>query len=288
LTRLREVSIEPVEMDPLELGEGARWFPDGPVQVDLLTGRFFGHRPGGFELLLDLGVPLGAAALRAGGGLVLVAGTGVRLLAGVDDPNPVVIDTGADSAVLRVNDASTDDHGRLWFGLMPYDSAVGAGSLWRLDPDVTLTRVLSEITIPNGPVIDSERGLLYLADSARGEISRHTVDLQSGALGPAEPFVVVSDASPDGMALDAEGGLWSALWGGSRLHRYGPDGQLTDVVPLPVRQPTSLALDPDGGPALVTSARHGLADPAALDGRSLWVELGATAPPTRPFGASNR
>jgi sugar lactone lactonase YvrE len=272
-------------MAPLELGEGARWLPDGPVQVDLLAGRLLAHRDGGVATLLDLGVPLGAVAPLTGGGLVAVAGTGVRILAGASLVEQHAVDTGEDPADVRVNDATTDERGRLWFGLMRYDQGDGGGSVWRLDPDLTLTRVLTGVTVPNGPVVDEARQVLYVADSARGVIFRHALD-RTGDLGPPETFASVHDASPDGMALDSDGGLWSAQWGGSRLHRYAPDGELTEVVPLPADQPTSLALDPAGGPALVTTAAQGLTSPGPFDGRSLWVDLGVSGRAAQPFGAS--
>ena len=284
MTHVRDVRVVPVDMAPLELGEGARWFRSGPVQVDLLSGRLLALRDGRLDVLLDLGVPLGAAAPRSNGGLVAVAGTGVRLFASPSDDAPILIDTGADPRALRVNDATTDERGRLWFGLMPFDGTTDAGSLWRVTPDGGLQQVLGDISVPNGPVIDSARGVLYLADSAQGVIHRHELDPASGEIGPAETFATVADASPDGMALDAEGGLWSALWGGSRLHRYDTGGRLTDVVPLPVRQPTSIAINPSGGLALVTSAYYGLADPGRLDGLSLWVDLDAVAPRARDYG----
>jgi len=276
------VDVAAVEMMPLELGEGARWLREGPVQVDLLAGRLLAHRDGGVTMLLDLGIPLGAVAPVMGGGLVAVAGTGVRFL-GADEDRPE-IDTGEDPTEVRVNDATTDEQGRLWFTLMRYDQADGGGSLWRLDPDLTLTRVLTGLTVPNGPVVDGALEALYVADSARGLILRHALDPRTGEIEPAETFASVEDASPDGMALDSDGGLWSAQWGGSRLHRYAPTGRLTDVVPLPASQPTSLALDPDGGPALVTTAAHGLDSASSIDGRSLWVDLGVSAQVAHPFG----
>lgn len=269
-------------MPALELGEGARWWTSGPVQVDLLAGRLLSVGPEGIAEVLALDVPLGAAAPRAGGGLALVSGTGVRLLDEDGDGPAVVVDTGLDPRRVRVNDACTDERGRLWFGVMAYDAAPDGGALWCLEPDRTLTRVVDGLGIPNGPVIDHRRGLLYLADSARGLILRGTLDVATGGLGALETFADVPDASPDGMALDDEGLLWSALWGGSRLHCYDVDGSLAAVVPLPSTQPTSIAFDPAGGPALVTTARHGLAHPRDLDGRSLWVELdrsGQAAPP---------
>ncbi|KQV71282.1 hypothetical protein ASC64_04360 [Nocardioides sp. Root122] len=278
------MTVQPVDMPVVELGEGARWWASGPVQVDLLAGRLLSVGPQGIAEVLALDVPLGAAAPRTGGGLALVAGTSVHLLDDGADAPTVVIDTGLDPRSMRVNDACTDEAGRLWFGLMAYDATPGSGSLWRLEPDHSLARVLDGITIPNGPVIDHRRGVLYLADSARGLVLRGTIDVATGELGVLETFAHVPDASPDGMALDDEGLLWSALWGGSRLHCYDLDGSLASVVPLPASQPTSIAFDPTGGPALVTTARHGLAHPGDLDGRSFWVDLGRSARPALPYG----
>ncbi len=63
---------------------------------------------------------------------------------------------------------------------------------------------------------------------------------------------------PDGLTVDAEGGVWLALFGGGAIRRYRPDGTLDAHIPLPVTHPTSLAF---GGPGLddlyVTSARRG-------------------------------
>jgi sugar lactone lactonase YvrE len=285
VVRTREVRIQPVDMPQLELGEGARWLADGPVQVDLLAGRLLTHRNGNTAVALELGVPLGAVAPRAGGGLAAIAGTGVWLREAGDTAPWRIIDTGEDPAVVRVNDGVADAAGRLWFTLMRYDQAEDGGSVWRLDPDLSLTRVLTAVTVPNGPLVDEAREALYVADSARGVIHRHPLDLATGELGPGARFAEVSDASPDGMALDVDGGVWSAQFGAARLHRYGPDGELTDVVPLPVRQPTSVALDPRGGPALVNSAGQGLEQPGPLDGRSLWVDLGASGALAAPFGS---
>lgn len=276
--------VRPIDMPGLELGEGARWWTSGPVQVDLLAGRLLAVGPTGTSEVLALDVPLGAAAPRAGGGLALVSGTGVRLLDEAGSDSPVVVDTGLDPRRVRVNDACTDGQGRLWFGVMAYDISPSGGSLWCLEPDRTLTCVVDGLGVPNGPVIDHGRGLLYLVDSARGRILRGTLDVATGGLGALETFADVPDASPDGMALDDEGLLWSALWGGSRLHCYDVDGSLAAVVPLPSAQPTSIAFDPAGGPALVTTARLGLARPRDLDGRSLWVDLDRSGPVAAPYG----
>jgi sugar lactone lactonase YvrE len=60
---------------------------------------------------------------------------------------------------------------------------------------------------------------------------------------------------PDGLAVDAEGGVWVALWGGSQVRRFTADGMLDDIVELPVSQVTSCAFGgEDWGELYITSA----------------------------------
>lgn len=166
-----------------------------------------------------------------------------------------------------MNDGVTDPYGRFWAGSMAYNNAPGAGSLYRADPDGTVTRVLGELTVPNGPAFDADGTTMYLADSARGVIHRFAVDPASGQLGGQTDFAVVEEGSPDGMTVDAEGFLWSAIWGAGQVRRYAPTGELDRVVNVPAVQPTSICVV--GDRLVVTSATVGLAAPGALDGAVL-------------------
>jgi sugar lactone lactonase YvrE len=69
--------------------------------------------------------------------------------------------------------------------------------------------------------------------------------------------------NPDGLTVDAEGCVWVALFGGSAVHRYTPDGDLLAVVPIPAAQVTACTF---GGPNLdrlyITTSREGLDDAA--------------------------
>jgi sugar lactone lactonase YvrE len=62
------------------------------------------------------------------------------------------------------------------------------------------------------------------------------------------------------MALDAEGGVWVALWGGGAVHRYASDGALTERITVPARQTTACAFD--GTTLYITTSRDGLGDEA--------------------------
>ena len=78
-------------------------------------------------------------------------------------------------------------------------------------------------------------------------------------------FSAITDlGSPDGAAVDSEGYLWSARWGGDCVARFAPDGTLERTVPIPASQVTSCAF---GGEDLktvyVTTARQGMTAEAA-------------------------
>ncbi|UGQ09242.1 SMP-30/gluconolactonase/LRE family protein [Yinghuangia sp. ASG 101] len=266
-----------------ELGEGLRWVGDRLVTVDILAGTLTAldtRTPGDGRELARLDVPLGAVAPVAGrpGTWLAAAGTGVALLgpdgtvAWIDRPedgNPVA---------MRVNDGVCDPAGRFWFGTMPYDGTAGAGSLYRVDADGGVTRVLDGLTVPNGPAFTADGTTLYLADSARGLIDRFAVDPTTGTPADRRPFVrLPADAgSPDGMTVDDAGHLWVALWGGAAVHRYTPDGTLDRRLRVPADQPTSPALH--DGRLFVATAAHGLDAPRDHDGRVLAAPVGISAP----------
>src|SRR5260370_28731759 len=102
---------------------------------------------------------------------------------------------------------------------------------------------------------------MYFSDTARRRIDRFHVDLESGALSDRKLFVQMKAGreNPDGMAVDDEGHVWVAVWGSSEVRRYRPDGILTDTVPVPTRQPTSVCLVGREQPRMfVTSAATGI------------------------------
>ncbi|MCO1658679.1 SMP-30/gluconolactonase/LRE family protein [Pseudonocardia sp. S2-4] len=259
------------------LGEGSRLVPgpdgDRVVMVDIPTGRLLVTDPR--QVLADLDVPLGAVApLADGSGWLAAAGTGIAVLGA--DGAVEWVDRPEDGApvAMRMNDGVADPSGRFWAGSMAADqssgSGAGAGSLYRVDPDGSVHRVLDGLTIPNGPAFSADGTLMYLAESTAGVIHRARVDPATGALGPLEEFARVGDGSPDGMTVDAEGCVWSAVHGGGRVDRYTAEGVLLESLRLPAAQPTSVCLTAEPPHAvLVTSAATGLPHPGDADGAVL-------------------
>ncbi|MBK1783140.1 SMP-30/gluconolactonase/LRE family protein [Prauserella cavernicola] len=254
------------------LGEGLRLIGDRLIMVDILTGRLLElPEHGEPRVLLQLDEPLGAVSPLPGGGWLAAAGTGIAVLGDSGVQRWLARPEDGAATPMRMNDAVADPHGRFWAGSMAYDNTPGAGSLYRVDPDGTVTRALGGLTVPNGPAFDAEGTTMYLADSARGVIHRFAVDPASGQLGERTEFATVEHGSPDGMTVDADGHLWSAIWGAGRVHRYSPDGELARVVEVPATQPTSVCVL--GERLVLTSATVGLGSPGEFDGAVLTTTL---------------
>ncbi len=113
--------------------------------------------------------------------------------------------------------------------------------LYRLDPDGTATRVVDGVTISNGLAWSADGRTMYYVDTPTQRIDAFDFTASTGAIGNRRPVVHIppADGAPDGLTIDAEGGLWVALWGGGAVHRY-LDGRLDRVIRLPVSQVNQL------------------------------------------------
>ncbi|WP_121830347.1 SMP-30/gluconolactonase/LRE family protein [Streptomyces sp. S1] len=270
------------------LGEGARWHEGRLVHVDLLRGDLHRSDPRSDrppDHVLALGVPLGAVAPAAVPGVdwIVAAGDGIALV-GAAGPRWLARPEYRTDRSMRMNDGVCDSAGRFWAGSMELRASDGAGSLYRVDPDGSVKRVLDGLTVPNGPAFGVDGTYMYLADSAHGTITRYAVDVVTGRLARADPFAELAahEGRPDGMAVDDDGNLWVALWGGGRIRCYSPDGSVIRDVPVPTPQPSSVAFG--DGLVIVTTARHRLSHPDGLAGAVLVAPTTVTAPPALAFG----
>jgi sugar lactone lactonase YvrE len=184
----------------------------------------------------------------------------------------------------RMNDACADRHGRIWAGTMPFACDVPSGAFYRLDPDRRCVRVDGPYQIPNGPAILPDASALFHTDTARGHIYRLPIH-DDGSLGPRTLFVDFEDrpGDPDGMTLDADGGLWVAHWGGARVTRFDPAGRAERHIPLPASQVTSTTFAGDDLSRLfVTSAATGIDDEPEA-GALFEVDPGCRGLPTERY-----
>ena len=166
-------------------------------------------------------------------------------------------DFSVDGTVFRFNDGKPDPWGNFWAGTCTLADKGPPCALYRLGPDGSVTELFGGIGLSNGLDWTDDRRAFYFADSYGGGVDVFATDPDTGALSGRQQFIPVSGGLPDGLTLDAEGGLWLAVWGSGELRRYTPDGRLDTVVKLPVTQVTSAAFGgADLGTLYITTARE--------------------------------
>lgn len=221
---------------------------------------------------IDPGVPLALALPKQVGGWLLA--THDRIADFDEEGGGLVPRPTPPLGGARFNDGKCDRLGRLWVGSMGLAGAPGLGMLYRVDGHIT--PMDSGFDVCNGIGFSPDDRWFYLTDTGQRLIYRYAFDLETGSLGMREMLFrfPVSMGKPDGLAVDVQGRIWSALWDGAAIACLSPGGQLLDLLPVPVPRPTSLAFAP--GRMLVTTARRGLSDEqlrdAPLSGQPLVFE----------------
>ncbi|HEY0812991.1 MAG TPA: SMP-30/gluconolactonase/LRE family protein [Pseudonocardia sp.] len=246
-----------------ELGEGPHWdaATGELLRVDITAGRVHRLDPvSGRSDTIELGDLVGFVIPREGGGLVVGLRRAVVLL-DADGSRHTLATLEPDRPENRFNDAKCDAAGRLWAGTMPINETEPVGALYRVEGNGRVEQLVTDLTIANGLDWSLDAARMYFIDTPTGRIDVFDHDRATGAISDRRPFARIDqgDGTPDGLTVDAEGGVWVALFGGSQVRRYSPDGRLDTVVPLPVTNITSLTFGgQDYADLFVTTARHHL------------------------------
>lgn len=267
--------------------EGLIWDPRSGnlLWVDVFRGEVFAYDLEGRKLTCsEVGMPIGSVAPRAGGGLVCAVGDGFGLL-GTDGDLRMTSRDLVGSAEAQMNDGGVDPAGRFWASGYALDWAANPGSqsLYRLDVDGTVTEVMGDISIGNGIGWSPDGGRCYFVDSVTRRIDDYAFDVERGTFGPRRTLAR-TEALPDGLAVDADGGVWVAMFAGSEVHRYTPDGRLDRTLALPGAQVTTCAF---GGPSLETLfiaiSPYGLESPEPEAGHIFAVDVGVRGLPMAEY-----
>jgi sugar lactone lactonase YvrE len=257
-----------------QLGEGPLW--DDRRQrllfVDIMRGHVHEFDPATeSDRIHMIGQPVGAVALTTRGDWVLATKSGFsRLDPEMGDVSPVAT-VEADQPRNRMNDGNVDSRGRFWAGTMGMGGLRDRGSLYRLDPDGSVTRILTGVSTSNGIDWSPDDRLMYYVDTPTGRVDCFDFDVEAGTVRDRRPFVTIppDQGAPDGLVVDADGHVWVALWKGGAVHRYAPDGRLDQVVRFPV--------------TLTTKPAFGGSDLRDLYVTSAWIELKDVARARQPM-----
>src|ERR1039458_4806810 len=247
--------ITPVLVAPLncQVGENPLWHPEAQTLffVDIFAGTVYTYTPSteSHRLFCQTRVT-GGFTFQEDGSLLLFQ-DGVISVLGLDGSLREVA-TGMCPQNERFNDVIADPEGRVYAGAMG-----GNGRLRRFDTDGRVTDLFDGVGIPNGMGFTPDLKGMYFTDSEARKIYHFDYDRKTGNLSNRRLFVEISasEGLPDGMTVDAEGYVWTALWFGSCVKRFAPNGNLDRELFFPVTQTSSVTF---AGPGLedmyVTSA----------------------------------
>jgi sugar lactone lactonase YvrE len=266
------------------LGEGPCWEPtEGALYwTDIPAHRVHRLAADGTHVSWGTGQPVGAIVPRSGGGLALAARGGFWALDPATGQLALLAHVEADVPGNRMNDGACDRAGRFFAGTMAEDESPGAGTLYRLEPDLEVTPVLSGVSISNGIGWSPDESLMYYVDSPTHSVDVFDYDPASGAIGNRRALASPGGGAvvPDGLTVDSGGDIWVALWGGSALLRYGHDGRLKQTLEVPAAHVTNCAF---GGPDLATLYITTAGGPGRCPGALFACQPGATGLAASPF-----
>jgi sugar lactone lactonase YvrE len=267
-------------------GEGAVWSEawGGLRFVDMLAGDVLSLSSETGEVTRQhIGSPVAAMLRpRVGGGFVVATERGFSLWndEGEEWASPALWD----DADRRFNEGGCDPEGALLCG---QKSTVdpGTGDVFRLNTDRTVERVFGGVTVSNGLGFTADRSRMYYIDSRTRRVDIFDVD--GHKLTDRRPFITMPEGvgGPDGLWVDAEDGIWVALFRGAAVRHYSSSGRLEDIIELPATQVSSCTF---GGAALdtlyITTSRENLpADAEPLAGAVFTAPAGVSGQPVMPF-----
>jgi sugar lactone lactonase YvrE len=290
----RSLKAEPLVRGNNVLGEGPLWNISARrlLWTDILSKCLFSLNPDTGELRRhELASYVACTGETKSGDVIAASGLGWLLFRGGLNAHDIIAEVPFDAASVRFNDGKIGPDGAFWVGTMDLNARDPIGALYRLaatrttDPEsgsrgtgppsgkraprTEVREMEAGLTISNGIGWSPDARSMYLTDSNEGTIYCYEFDRERGAI--ESRTVLVHDAEhpgvPDGLAVDAEGNLWSARWGAGAVICYDPKGNEWARIDLPAEHVSSCCFGGDGlGILYITTARFGLDHPGELDG----------------------
>lgn len=244
------------------LGECPLWDADRQLLfwIDIHNHRVHQFDPAtGSDRYFDTGNVVSAIVLADNNRLLMALGDRIALLNTQTGEITVLCQTAFPYPNTRFNDGKCDSHGRFWIGSI--SEAPEQAELYRYDPDGSMHVMETGLTISNGSGWSPDGSTFYLTDSAKRRIYAYDFEAETGAIRNRRVLVDLTQEAvePDGLAIDQQGNLWSALWDGWSVACFSPTGQEISRVSVAVQRPTCVTF---GGANLtdlyITSASVGL------------------------------
>ncbi len=249
------------------LGEGPVWLNGKLFFIDIEAKKLIRFDPMTSETKsVDVGERIGCALPTVDGDWLLGLNSGIARFAFESGQSPTLLKCPADHdpATTRFNDGKTDPAGRAYMGTMGLQGQKKHGKLYRVDRDLTVTKVIDEVTTSNGLSWDEKLGVMYYIDTPTRKI--HALDwcAEAGEITNRRVAFEMPEGTgyPDGHCFDAAGNLWVAMWSGNAVLCVDPKaGRVIEKIDVAAQNVTSCCF---GGEKLdqlyITSARIGTSD----------------------------
>jgi len=250
-----------------QLGEGAIWNhrTNQLYWVDI-TGKILNiYTPRlGVNRELYVGQMIGTVVPAQTGRVVVALENGFYYLDPETGTKNLIVDPEEGIEGNRFNDGKCDPAGRLWAGTMSTEGKSGAGSLYRLNPDSIVQKMIENVSISNGIAWSLDHTRMYYIDTPTQKVMGYDYDNATGQISNGKPVIEIPSkmGAPDGMTTDSEGNLWICLWGGAAVSCWNPvNGKLLRTIKVPAKNVTSCAFgDADLGTLYITTARIATSD----------------------------
>lgn len=244
-------------------GEGVLWNPrDRRLWwTDIHGQKIFWLDPDhGLSGSHDLPRRLCAFAPQARGGWIMAFSDRVELWSADLQPERLLHAFEPENAATRLNDGRTDHQGRFVVGGMNESTGAADSTVIRVNADLSVDTLIRGVACANSTCFSPDGRTMYFADTPDRRIRAYPY---GDVLGNPGELIDMTDEPglPDGSCVDAEGGVWNALWDGGQVIRIAPDGRITHRVALPVPKPTCCAFGgPDMATLYITTSRLGLTE----------------------------
>ena len=224
-----------------------------------------------------------ATSIKSEDELILATNNGLKLFNTSNEKFESVISIEEKQTLTRSNDGASDAYGRFWFGTMqnnfdhdgngiPIKDNIG--KLYKVDTNKKISIIEEGLGIPNTFVWSPDNNNFYFSDTLKGTILSYNFELENGELSNKKELASFNRGHPDGSTIDTDGCIWNCRWGGSCIVRFTPNGQVDQIIEMPVENITNCIFGgQDMKTLFVTTASNEGKNKNELDGSLFSINL---------------